>query len=69
MIGSHGHAGPPAPNWLHLINEPQSEAEVAAVREGVVRGSPFGSVDWKHETAERLGLEYLAPGRAEKAEK
>ncbi len=67
----YGHAGPRAPNWLRLINEPQSEAEVAALRESVARGSPFDSVEWKHETAERLGLEYtLRPrGRPRKGTK
>jgi len=48
---------PRGKNWLRLVNEPQTEAELAAVRESVVRGSPFGSTDWKRATAKRLGLE------------
>lgn len=48
---------PRGKNWLHLVNEPQTQAELAALRESVVRGSPFGSADWKEATAKRLGLE------------
>jgi putative transposase len=44
-------------NWLRLVNEPQTEVELAALRQSVNRGSPFGSADWQSQTAGRLGLE------------
>ena len=43
--------------WLKYVNEAQSEAELAAVRESVRRGRPFGDVAWQRRTARRLGLE------------
>ena len=44
-------------DWRRLVQAPQTEAELAAVRRSVVRGAPFGEAAWKAETAERLGLE------------
>ena len=43
--------------WLKYVNEAQSEAELAAVRESVRPGRPFGDVAWQRRTARRLGLE------------
>ena len=51
---------PPVPlpnNWARIVNEPQSETEVAAVRHSIARGTPFGSETWTRRTATRLGLE------------
>jgi putative transposase len=49
----------PWPRWLgevaHL-NDPQTEAELAAVRRSVQRGRPFGEPSWSDETIRRLGL-------------
>ncbi len=42
--------------WREWVNEPQTPAEVDAVRRCVRRGQPFGSPDWVVQTAERLGL-------------
>lgn len=53
----HPSPVPRGENWLRLVNEPQTLAELAAVRESVLRGSPFGSATWKEATAKRLGLE------------
>jgi putative transposase len=52
--------------WVH---EPQSEAELEAVRRAVLRGCPFGTPAWQERTARRLGLEFtLRPrGRPRKA--
>ena len=57
---------PPAPAWLvapdlpagwrDWVNEPQSAAELEAVRRSVNRGAPFGEPDWAQRTAEALGL-------------
>ena len=45
-------------NWVELVNELQTEAELEAVRTSVVRGRPFGREDWQHRTAKQLGLEF-----------
>ena len=42
-------------DWLQIVNQPQTEAEVAALRCCVNRGRPFGDPNW--DTAKRLGLE------------
>ena len=44
-------------DWLQLVNQPQTEAEVAALRCCVNRGRPFGDPHWVTDTAKRLGLE------------
>lgn len=44
-------------DWVSFVNQPQTEAELAAVRQSVQRGCPFGSPTWQRETARRLGLE------------
>lgn len=49
---------PRSRNWLRFVNEPQTDAELAAMRESVERGSPFGSDAWKQQTATQLGLEF-----------
>jgi putative transposase len=55
-------------DWEAWVNQPQTEGELAAVRQAVVRGSPFGSPSWQERTARRLGLEFtLRPrGRPKK---
>jgi len=50
----------PAPcpcGWRTLVNLPQSEAELAAIRRSVQRGAPLGSPEWARTTAEQMGLE------------
>jgi putative transposase len=56
-------------NWLTLVNRPQTEAELAALRHSIARGTPYGSPHWTKLTANRLGLEStLRPrGRPRKA--
>ena len=44
-------------NWVELVNAPQTEAEVQALRQAVRRNSPFGSPEWQQKTAKRLGLQ------------
>jgi putative transposase len=44
-------------NWPQLISRPQTEAELAALRKSVQRGTPFGEQEWTEETAKRLGLQ------------
>jgi putative transposase len=45
-------------NWDELVNRPQTEAEVEAVRVSIQRGRPLGSPAWQKRTAKRLGLEF-----------
>jgi putative transposase len=42
--------------WLAQVNQAQTEAEVAAVRNSIARGAPFGSERWQKLAARRLDL-------------
>ena len=44
-------------NWPSWVNEPQTQAEVDAVRFAIARGTPYGAGDWATRTASALGLE------------
>ena len=44
-------------DWLTILNEPQSGAELDTVRQSVNRERPLGSKEWQEVTAARLGLE------------
>ncbi len=44
-------------NWVQRLNQPETEAELAAVRQSMNRGAPFGDEAWRVRTATRLGLE------------
>ena len=44
-------------DWETFVDEPQSSAEIAALRRSVNRGTPFGSAPWQHRTAMRLKLQ------------
>ena len=57
-------------SWVRYVNQPQTEAELEAIRRSVRRGQPYGGGDWVHATAQRLGLESsLRPrGRPRKEE-
>ena len=44
-------------NWRDWVNEPQTEAELEALRRSVVRGCPYGGERWVREVVERLGLQ------------
>ena len=43
-------------NWIDLVNEAQSPAELEAVRQSVKRERPFGDDGWVEATAQRLQL-------------
>jgi putative transposase len=43
-------------NWLEWVNEPQTEAELEALRCSVQRGRPYGSSSWVRRAVEKLGL-------------
>jgi len=61
-------AVPRGRDWLTWVNQPLTEEELSAVRESVVRGSPYGAKAWRQRTARRLGREFtLRPrGRPKK---
>jgi putative transposase len=54
--------------WCKIVNQPQTEAEVSAIRRCVTRGQPYGNEHWVRRTAKRLGLESTlrAPHRPKK---
>jgi len=62
---------PRGKNWLQWINQPQTEAELKAMRESVNRDRPYGAESWQKQTAKRLGLEHSmrSRGRPRKDEK
>jgi putative transposase len=43
--------------WLQLVEQPQTEAELEAIRRSVARGRAFGNDRWARRTAKRFGLE------------
>jgi putative transposase len=44
-------------NWRELVNQPQTDAELAALRRCVNRGTPYGNADWIDATVTQLGLQ------------
>ena len=43
--------------WKDLVNQPQTETELEAIRRSVARGQPYGNDAWRKHTAVELGLE------------
>lgn len=43
--------------WVKQVNQSLSEAELAAMRHCIARGTPFGEESWQRRTASELGLE------------
>ncbi len=54
--------------WVERVNRPETEAELAAIRECLVRGRPWGGPVWSSKVARRMGLEHTfrARGRPRK---
>jgi len=44
-------------SWRRFVNQPQNDAELAAIRRSVQRGQPYGGDAWTRVMAKRLGLE------------
>jgi len=44
-------------DWIEQVNQPQTEAEVDAIRRCVRRGCPYGNPAWVGQAAEALGLQ------------
>ena len=57
-------------DWMQWVNRPQTDKELAELREAIKRGRPFGDTAWQADTAKRLHLEAsLRPrGRPRKSE-
>ena len=55
--------------WLEHVNVVQTESELAALRQSVARGAPYGNEVWQKRTVNALGLQSsLRPeGRPRKA--
>ena len=52
---------PPVPlghGWTNHVNQPQTEADLAAIRRSAVRGQPLGNEAWQRKVAGQLGLEH-----------
>lgn len=45
------------PSWVDHVNRPLTDAELAAVRQSIDRGRPYGDDAWNQRTTRRLGLE------------
>src|SRR5262249_4404635 len=46
------------PDWLEIVNRPQTEAELEPVRRSVTREAPYGNPAWQLATAARYNLEH-----------
>lgn len=53
-------------NWEKQVNQPQTPAELEALRRCVGRGSPYGGDGWTRGTAAALGLSLRPRGRPRK---
>jgi putative transposase len=49
---------PCSPHWTEHVNQPQTEAELAALRRCLRRGCPYGSQAWCEAKVQELGLEH-----------
>jgi putative transposase len=47
----------PLKTWVKRVNQAMNEAELAALRHCITRGTPFGEASWVQRTASALGLE------------
>jgi len=55
-------------DWIEFVNQPQTEAELHALRQAVAKGRPFGQEDWESRMISDLALERTRrePGRPPK---
>ena len=51
-------------SWVQYVNQPQSAAELEAIRRSVARGQPYGGEDWRphHGATARFGID-ISPAR------
>jgi putative transposase len=50
-------------DWARYVNQATTEAEVAAIRQSVLRGRPFGSEAWQQRITRQLHLEHTFRSR------
>ncbi len=43
-------------DWLEIVNEPLTDAELKEIRESIRKGTPLGSLAWKRRVSEKLAL-------------
>jgi putative transposase len=49
--------------WADIVNRPESERELLAIRECLIRSRPMGDPEWRDRTSRQLGLATRGPGR------
>jgi putative transposase len=57
---------PQPENWITLVNEPQTMADLAAIQAAIRQGEPIGNKDWREVMAPRFGLRLRQTGRPRK---
>lgn len=57
---------PPPPNWVELVNTPQTEAELNDLRRRIERDHPIGDPKWVEAVAPFVGLTLRPRGRPKK---
>jgi putative transposase len=53
-------------NWIEIVNCPENQAELDALREVIRRNQPIGDPDWQKAVAPFIGLSMRAIGRPKK---
>jgi len=64
QLQSDGPVAKPS-DWLDLVDKPQTDAEIGALRRCSFKNAPFGSENWVQDAAAQLGLQssLRGPGR------
>lgn len=53
-------------NWIEIVNEPENQAELDALRKTIHRNQPIGDPDWQKAVAPFIGLSMKPIGRPKK---
>ncbi|KIX15283.1 REP-associated tyrosine transposase [Dethiosulfatarculus sandiegensis] len=43
--------------WLEFVNQPETDSDLASLRESIQRGRPFGEMDWLKRVVKDFGME------------
>ena len=54
---------PPPPDWLRIVNEPQTRQELAEIQRAVKLGRPIGDPSWQEALASQFNIRLRRPGR------
>jgi putative transposase len=54
---------PKPANWLEIVNNPETESELAAMRTALMRNQPIGDREWREAVAPFAGLSLRDRGR------